>query len=75
MIYADTNIFIRLLEGDADSRAAIEARIRPLRSTFPIFITSRLTQLECRVKPIRQNNQTLLAQYNSLFCQQRSAVD
>lgn len=67
MIYADSNIFIRLLEGDAVSRANIEARIYPFRATIPFFITSRLTLLECRIKPLRDGNRYLFEQYNSIF--------
>ena len=67
MIYADANIFIRLLEGDAASRGPIVARIQPFQKILPVFVSSRLSLLECRVKPLRQSNQTLLAQYNSLF--------
>ena len=53
MIYADANIIIRLIEGDTAVRAPIEARLLPFKGSGPFLLTSRLTQLECRVMPLR----------------------
>jgi predicted nucleic acid-binding protein len=67
VIYVDANVVIRLIEGDATARSPIEARLLPLRGTGRFLLTSRLTRLECRVKPLREGNATLLALYDAFF--------
>ena len=67
MIYVDANVVIRLLEGNAATRAPIEARLLPLRGTGQFLLTSRLTRLECRVKPLREADARLLALYDAFF--------
>lgn len=67
MIYADANVIIRLMEGDASTRAPLEARLRPLRGSGRFLVTSRLTRLECRVKPLRNGDAPLLALYDVFF--------
>jgi predicted nucleic acid-binding protein len=67
MIYADTNVLIRLLEGTPAVRAPIEARLLPLRGTGRFLATSRLSRLECRCRPLRAGDAALLALYESLF--------
>ena len=67
MIYLDTNVVIRLLEGTAAARAPLEARLRPLRGSGRFMLTSRLSRLACRVKPLRTGNAALLAVYDAFF--------
>jgi predicted nucleic acid-binding protein len=67
VICLDSNVAIRLIEGDAATRAPIEARLLPLRGTGRFILTSRLTRLECRVKPLRAADATLLALYDAFF--------
>ena len=67
MIYADANVIIRLLEGDAATRAPLEARLFSLKGTAGFFHTSRLSWLECRIKPLRANDSKLLALYDAFF--------
>ena len=67
MICVDANVVIRLIEGDGPIRAPLEARLLPLRGTGRFLLTSRLTLLECRVKPLRANDATLLALYDAFF--------
>lgn len=67
MIYVDTNIVIRLMEGDARTRAPLYSRLLPFRGTGRFIITSRLTRLECRVKPLRTKDVALLALYDAFF--------
>jgi len=67
VIYADANVIIRLVEGDEATRAPLEARLLPLRGTGRFLLTSRLTRLECRVKPLRMQDTTLLRLYDSFF--------
>jgi hypothetical protein len=56
VIYADANVIIRLVEveGDALTRAPLEARLLPYRGIGRFLLTSQLTRLECRVKPLRE---------------------
>ena len=67
MIYLDANVVIRLIEGDAATRAPLEARLLPLRGTGRFILTSRLTRLECRVKPLRAGDTILLGLFDSFF--------
>ena len=67
MIYADANVVIRLVEGDAATRAPIEARLKPLHGTGRYLLTSRLTRLECRVKPLRMVDAAVLALFDTFF--------
>jgi predicted nucleic acid-binding protein len=67
MIYADTNVIIRLLEGLPAVRVPIEARLAPFHGTAVFLATSRLSRLECRVKPLRAGDAALLALYDAFF--------
>jgi len=67
VIYLDTNVIIRSLEGHAAARAPIEARLGPLRGSSRFLLTSRLSRLECRVKPLRTGDAALLAVYDAFF--------
>jgi predicted nucleic acid-binding protein len=67
VIYVDANIVIRLIEGDPAARAPIETRLNPLRGTGRFLATSRLTRLECRVRPLRSNDSKLLEVYEQFF--------
>lgn len=67
MIYADANVVIRLLEGDAATREPLERRLQSWRGTGRFLLTSRLTRLECRVKPLRAGDAGLLALYDAFF--------
>ncbi len=67
VIYADANVIIRLLEGDAATRAPIEARLLPLRGTGRFLLTSQLSRLECRTKLMRVGDAPLLTLYDSFF--------
>src|SRR5947208_11372151 len=67
VIYADANVIIRLIEGDASARAPLEARLLPLRGTGRFLLTSQLSRLECRTKPLRGGDRSLLALYDAFF--------
>jgi predicted nucleic acid-binding protein len=67
MIYADSNILIRLVEGLPFVRAPIEARLQPLRGQANSLATSRLSRLECRYKPLRLGDAPLLSLYETFF--------
>ena len=67
MIYADAGIIIRLIEGAAKVRSPIEVRLQAIRSQGPLILTSRLSRLECRCKPLRNRQERLLRQYEIFF--------
>jgi predicted nucleic acid-binding protein len=67
VIYADANVIIRLIEGDAPARYGLEARLLPLRGTGRFLLTSQLSRLECRTKPMRDGDKSLLTLYDSFF--------
>jgi predicted nucleic acid-binding protein len=67
VIYADANVIIRLIEGDATTRAPLEARLLPFRGTMGFLQTSRLSWLECHVKPLRTNDAKLLSLYDAFY--------
>ena len=74
MIYLDSNVVIRLIEGDPATRAPLEARLAPYRGVAGSLLTSRLTRLECRVKPLRDGDATLLGLYDAFFAGPEVAV-
>ena len=67
MIYADAGIIMRLIEGAAKVREPIEARLERIRSQRRLILTSRLSRLECRCKPLRQKKDRLLRLYETFF--------
>ena len=74
MIYVDSGIILRLVEGIAAIRAPIETRLRALRSPGIIVVTSRLAMLECRCKPLRSNDRDVLALYDAWFASREVAI-
>lgn len=67
MIYLDSGIIIRLIEGVPSVRDPIETRLASVRVEQCFLVTSRLSRLECRTRPIRQNDISLLALYDAFF--------
>jgi predicted nucleic acid-binding protein len=62
-IYLDSAPIIYLVE----QVAPYDERIRALLQDTDILITSELTRLECRVKPIRDSNINILMDYDTFF--------
>ena len=58
---------IRLVEGDAATRAPLAARLAPSLGVPGSLVTSRLTRLECRSKPLRAGDLATLAQFDVFF--------
>lgn len=58
---------IRLVEGDAATRAPLEARLAASLGVPGSLVTSRLTRLECRSKPLRAGDLATLAQFDVFF--------
>jgi predicted nucleic acid-binding protein len=69
-VYLDACCFIYLAEGSSPWRAAVQGRLATLPSTSAL-ITSRISRLECRAKPIRDHDSALLARYDAQFAQTR----
>jgi predicted nucleic acid-binding protein len=67
VICVDANVVIRLVEGEPAVRASIEAPLAASRGVRDSVLTSRLTRLECRVKPLRVADTVLLAEYEGFF--------
>jgi predicted nucleic acid-binding protein len=67
VIYLDANIVIRLVEGITFTRAPIEARMSPFLGVPDSFVTSRLTRLECRTKPLKTGDTATLRLFETFF--------
>ena len=67
MIYADTGIIIRLIEGTDRVRDPIKHRLREMPEEDRLIATSRLSRLECRCKPLREKQEGLLRLYDAFF--------
>jgi len=67
MIYADSGIIMRWVEGTSQVREPIEMRWRQLPQAQRAFVTSRIARLECRCKPLRNHQDHLLRQYEVFF--------
>ena len=74
MIYLDANVIIRLIEGTAAVRAPLEARILASKAPGAFLLTSRLSLLECRCKPLKAGDRGLLAIYDGFFSAAELAV-
>jgi uncharacterized protein len=67
-IYVDACTIIYLVEGAQPFQAQARARIAQLRTgADAVVLTSRLARLECRTAPLRDNNPSLLAEYDAFF--------
>jgi predicted nucleic acid-binding protein len=62
-LYLYANPIIYSIEGVPDFRAAALAWIEQAEGTAGAVITSRLSRLECRVRPLRKGNKQLLARF------------
>jgi len=67
MIYADSGVMIRWVEGERSVRDPIEMRWRQLPPQERGFVASRLALLECRCKPLRESRTDLLHLYDIFF--------
>lgn len=67
--FLDANALIYLLEGEAALAGRVRTGLLKLSEQFgrmPIAM-SRLSWMECRVKPLRESNTALLARYDTFF--------
>ena len=67
MIYVDSGIIVRMIEGSDRVRLPIETRLAQLDPSERFLATSRLTTLECRCKPLRDRDSKLLVLYDKFF--------
>ena len=58
---------IRLVEGDAATRAPLAASLTSSLNVPGSLATSRLSRLECRSKPLRAGDVATLAQFDVFF--------
>jgi predicted nucleic acid-binding protein len=68
LLYLDANAIIIAHEGARGlQRTVVERIIEACLSPSGLIVTSRLSQLECRVRPLREKTQPLLSHYDFLF--------
>ncbi|MGD0680061.1 MAG: PIN domain-containing protein [Polyangiaceae bacterium] len=68
--YLDACCIIYMTEGAPVWRAAISARLRALPPSGAL-VTSRISRLECRSKPMCDRDAALLARYDATFASAR----
>lgn len=66
-IYLDSCAVIYAIEGIQELRARIGAVLLPPNEESPCVIYTDLTRLECRVKPLAEENAGLLKTYDDFF--------
>jgi uncharacterized protein len=66
-LYLDANPIIYSIEGVPEFRTAALAWIERAEAAQHAVITSRLSRLECRVKPLREGNTDLLDRFDGFF--------
>lgn len=67
MISLDSNVVIRLVEGDAPTRAPLVARLAPSLGVARSLMMSRLSRLECRSNLLRAGDTATSAQFAVFF--------
>jgi uncharacterized protein len=67
-LYLDANAIIYAIEGAPPFRDAVVARITQVEGVAgAALLTSRLSRLECRIKPMRQGDVAVLAKYDKFL--------
>jgi predicted nucleic acid-binding protein len=66
-LYLDANAIIYGVEAHPQFRAGVLHWVQQAEAAAGLLITSRLSRLECRVRPLREDNQTLLSTYEGFF--------
>jgi len=68
-LFLDANVVIYLVEGAREFRGRVTARLEHYRQQNELtrIAVSRLSWLECRVRPLREKNQRALLAYESFF--------
>ncbi len=67
-LYLDSCCIIYAIEGVPQFREPVLERIAKVEASADgVLLTSRLSRLECRVKPLKDGNADLLSIYDSFF--------
>src|SRR5438045_4089766 len=67
-LYLDSCCIIYAIEGVPQFREAVLKRIAEVEASADgVLLTSRLSRLECRVKPLRDGQKELLISYDAFF--------
>ena len=67
-IYLDASCIVYLIEAASPFHAAVAAKlIRYRTDPSAAVVTSRLSRLECRTRPLREGNSTLLGAYDAFL--------
>lgn len=66
-LYLDASAIIYSIEGATPLQQSVLAHMLRAQAPGGAMITSRLSWLECRVKPLRDGNASLLALYDAFF--------
>lgn len=67
-LYLDANVVIYAHEAQKAVRATVLRKmVGVVRSPGGILMTSLISRLECRVKPLRHRDVSLLAEYDNFF--------
>ena len=64
-VYLDACAIIYLIEGAHPVQQAVRTKLSQCHATA--LITARLSRLECRVLPLKNNDTALLSRYDSFF--------
>ena len=69
ILFLDACIIIYWIEASEPLRARLKAHLHVLREQVPdaTFAVSRLSWLECMVKPLRDNDEALVHEYRAFF--------
>ena len=74
-IYLDACAIIYLVEaGNPFHEATVRQILRYQAAPGGAMLTSRLARMECRVRPLREKNTTLLDKYEEFFARKRLVV-
>lgn len=66
-LYLDANPIIYSVEGVAGFQPGVARWVKQVEAAAGLLITSRLSLLECRVRPLREKNQAALARFDDFF--------
>ena len=69
IVFFDASALIYLIEGAEPFGTSVREALAKAASEYPNLraAVSRLTWLECRVRPMRDNNHSVLAQFDAFF--------
>lgn len=68
-LYLDANPIIYAIESVPQFRNQVVNKIKLFESQGGVILTSILSKLECRVKPLRDGDNSLLAKFDTFFTQ------